>query len=143
MESTTFERQSAIQMLRSTMENQQYRPDVKAFAEYQSLHYGWVQSSADVYTDQPAIVQLVSCLLDDPALREEYRRIQDELERLCEVADRCDERRSLASVRQQMLGGRRMRAFEDGSIGLETESQPLRPTLDVGEPPPLPPMQGA
>jgi len=138
MKSTSFDRKSAIELLRTTMSDQEYRAEVQPFVEYQNRHYAWVQSSADVHTDQPAIIQLVACLIDDPQLREEYRRVQAELEQLCEVADLCDKRRSLASVRRKMLGDRQMHSFEDGSIGVEPSSAQSNEPLDVGEPPPLP-----
>jgi len=138
MKSISFDRKSAIELLCTTMSGQVYRDEVQPFVEYQKRHYTWVQSSADVHTDQPAIIQLVACLIDDPQLREEYRRVQTELERLCEVADLCDKRRSLESVRRKMLGDRQMRSFEDGSIGVESSSAQSDEPLDVGEPPPLP-----
>jgi len=130
---------SAISTLREALAAQCYRPEVKEFAEYQHQHYAWVQKSADVHTGQPSLVQLVACLIDDPEFRQEYLSLESDLRKLCAVAEACDQRRSLATVRQQMLGDRKLTHLPDGTIGLEPcTSAPVSGGLDVGEPPPLP-----
>jgi len=147
MDSKTFERQSAISALRTTLANQKYRPEVKSYLEYQAKYYAWVQDSADVTTNQPAIVQCVACIIDDANFREELLRVLPDLTRLCHIADACSQVQSLNEARQQLLGGRELHLFEDGTIGLKSKATVEDSTgtdvkdstkIDVGEPPPLP-----